>query len=104
MSMTASITPSTTTPPRRATTRRRPIWPASGPSASSRSTSPLDPRPALGAGGSREASSRPGFFLDKIMAADEADYVIVGAGSAGCALAYRLSEDGRYRVLVLEHG
>jgi len=34
----------------------------------------------------------------------EADYVIVGAGSAGCALAYRLSEDGNNRVLVLEYG
>ncbi len=32
-----------------------------------------------------------------------ADYVIVGAGSAGCALAYRLSEAGR-SVLVIEHG
>jgi choline dehydrogenase len=34
----------------------------------------------------------------------EADYVIVGAGSAGCALAYRLSEDGKNTVLVLEYG
>ncbi len=34
----------------------------------------------------------------------EADYVIVGAGSAGCALAYRLSESGRHSVLVLEKG
>jgi choline dehydrogenase len=34
----------------------------------------------------------------------EADYVIIGAGSAGCALAYRLSEDGSNRVLVLEYG
>ncbi len=34
----------------------------------------------------------------------EADFVIVGAGSAGCAMAYRLSEDGRYSVLVIEHG
>ena len=32
-----------------------------------------------------------------------ADYVIVGAGSAGCAIAYRLAEAGR-RVVVIEHG
>ncbi|SHK05718.1 choline dehydrogenase [Shimia gijangensis] len=32
-----------------------------------------------------------------------ADYVIVGAGSAGCAMAYRLSEAGK-DVLVIEHG
>jgi choline dehydrogenase len=36
---------------------------------------------------------------------DEAfDYVIVGAGSAGCVLADRLSQDGRSTVLVLEYG
>ena len=34
----------------------------------------------------------------------EADFVIVGAGSAGCALAYRLSEDGKNTVIVIEHG
>ena len=34
----------------------------------------------------------------------EADYVIVGAGSAGCTLAYRLSEDGRNQVAVIEAG
>jgi choline dehydrogenase len=33
----------------------------------------------------------------------EADYVIVGAGSAGCAMAFRLSEAGR-SVIVIEHG
>jgi choline dehydrogenase len=33
----------------------------------------------------------------------QADYIIVGAGSAGCAMAYRLAEAGK-RVLVIEHG
>lgn len=36
--------------------------------------------------------------------AAEYDYVIVGAGSAGCVLADRLSADGTNRVLVLEFG
>jgi choline dehydrogenase len=32
------------------------------------------------------------------------DYVIVGAGSAGCVLGNRLTADGRHRVLLLEYG
>ncbi|MEM6577480.1 MAG: choline dehydrogenase [Pseudomonadota bacterium] len=33
----------------------------------------------------------------------QADYVVVGAGSGGCAVAYRLAEAG-HSVLVIEHG
>ena len=35
---------------------------------------------------------------------EEADYVVVGAGGAGCIVAARLAESGRHRVVVLEAG
>jgi len=38
------------------------------------------------------------------MSLREADFVIVGAGSAGCVLADRLSADGSNRVAVFEAG
>ncbi|MEI9405109.1 choline dehydrogenase [Mesorhizobium argentiipisi] len=34
----------------------------------------------------------------------EADFVIIGSGSAGSAMAYRLSEDGNHSVIIIEFG
>jgi choline dehydrogenase len=50
----------------------------------------------------RETSPRTG--AGQPSEVSEFDYVIVGAGSAGCVLANRLSADGKHSVLLLEAG
>ncbi len=42
--------------------------------------------------------------IDKDIFVQQADYVVVGSGSAGSVAAARLSQDGKHDVLVLEYG
>jgi len=52
----------------------------------------------------RDRDTRPSLRSATMHLGDPFDYIVIGAGTAGCLLANRLSADPRHRVLLIEAG
>jgi choline dehydrogenase len=52
----------------------------------------------------RSARPAPKGWRDDLNSSEHWDYIIVGAGAAGCVVAHRLAASGEHRVLLLEAG